>query len=293
MTVPSQDRTSIYRSITDKIIEAIEAGAGEFQMPWHVGATIGRPVNAVTGKAYQGVNVVALWAQGFVSGFPSGHWASFRQWKAAGGQVRRGERGTPILFYKPLDEASAAPSDEDGPKRFVARGSYVFNSAQIDGWSADPLPPKAPAVAIDAVEAAIQRTGAVITHGAALACYLPREDRIEMPDRERFYGTLTSSPTESYYAVLLHELVHWTGAAHRLDRALNGKFGSEDYAKEELVAELGAAFLCCDLGVAIEPRLDHAAYVQSWLGILKADSKALFQAASDAGKAATLLQLAQ
>jgi antirestriction protein ArdC len=287
-TAPSTGGVSLYQTITDKIVAAIEAGAGAFVMPWHVGASTGRPTNALTRNAYQGVNVISLWASAMLAGFETGYWATFRQWKTAGAQVRRGERGTATLFYKSLD-GDRVETEDDVARRFVARASYVFNASQVDGWTAPEAAQKAEATVIETAEAFVARAGADIRHGALMACYLPQSDWIEMPDRNRFCGTYTSSATESYYAVLLHELVHWTGAAHRLDRTIDGRFGSSTYAVEELVAELGAAFLCADLGIANEPRLDHAAYVQSWLKVLKSDSKALFVAAKEASRAVDFL----
>jgi antirestriction protein ArdC len=291
--VPSKPRLDVYQSVTDKIIEAIEAGAGPFVMPWHSrGPSIGRPKNAATGMTYQGVNVIGLWAEAMLSHFQSGHWASFQQWQKLGARVRRGERGTVIVFFRelaPVEELAPA-EDEEGPvRRLVARASYVFNAAQVDGWEA-PTPAAGPgADVLENVEAFVGGTGAVVRHGGDTACYRIREDAILIPDRSRFLGTPTSSPTHSYYATLLHELTHWTGAEHRLNRTFGERFGDQAYAAEELVAELGAAFLCADLGIANDPRPDHAAYVANWLKILGRDRKAIFTAAREANLAAACL----
>ena len=290
-TVPSKPKFDVYRTITDKIVQAIEAGAGEFVMPWHTrGGVIARPTNAATSMRYQGVNVVALWAEAMVSGYTSGTWGTFRQWQKLGAQVRKGARGTTIVFYKKV-EPGEVPEDEEGPKgaRLIARASWVFAAEQVDGWEPPAVTPAEPAAVLEGIETFVAATRAVIRHGGDVACYRPREDIIRMPDRARFVGSPTSSPTHAYYSTLLHELTHWTGARHRLDRTFGERFKDQAYAFEELVAELGAAFLCGDLGVANEPRPDHAAYVASWLFVLEQDRRAVFAAARFASAAAAYL----
>jgi antirestriction protein ArdC len=280
----------VHQTITRRIIEAIEAGAGEFVMPWHhAGPDLGRPTNAETGKRYQGTNVVALWAEGMLKKFSSGHWATYRQWQGVGAQVRRGERSAVVVFYKKLDAADDEGS-ETPSLRMVARASRVFNADQVDGWSVSAQPDlQFPAEELPTVEAFVAATKAKIRSGGNMACYRLQHDWIDLPARSRFVGTPTSTPTESYYATLLHELVHWTGAKHRLDRTFGAKFGDAAYAAEELVAELGAAFLCADLKVSNEPRPDHAAYVNVWLQILEADPRAIFTAARLADQASKYL----
>jgi antirestriction protein ArdC len=286
--VLSQTRFDVHRVVTDKIIAAIEAGAGEFKMPWHSpGAPVGRPVNASTKQRYRGINVVALWAQAMLAGYGSGAWASYQQWQKLGAQVRKGEQGCTVVFYRDF-AADDDDSEEGRRRRFVARAASVFNAGQVEGWRPDGLEDDGAEVLPDAEEF-IKASGAEIRHGGSTACYIPSRDWIEMPERRWFFGASGRPATESYYAVLLHELVHWTGASHRLDRNLTGRFGSDAYALEELVAELGSAFLCAELGLANEPRLDHAAYLQSWLRVLKADARALFVAAKDATAAALFL----
>jgi antirestriction protein ArdC len=284
-----QSRSDVHQTITSRIIEAIEAGAGEFVMPWHhTGPGLGRPTNAATGKRYQGTNVVALWAEATLSAYRSGHWATYRQWQSLDAQVRSGEHGSVIVFYKTFDEQDAE-EDEHGRRRLIARASRVFNADQVDGWQTPTEERPALAETLPAVETVVGATGATIRSGCAHACYQFKEDRIEIPDRDRFVGSPTRTPTEAYYATLLHELVHWTGASHRLSRTFGERFGDAVYAAEELVAELGAAFLCADLKVTNEPRPDHAAYVDSWLSILKADVRAIFTAARMASEAARYL----
>lgn len=289
-SVPSIDRFDLYRTVTDKIVAAIEAGAGAFVMPWHVSAATGRPINALTGHGYRGVNVVALWAEAVMSRYGTGWWASYRQWERLGAQVRRGQHGTVIVFYNRLNSAPTDKLEESDSFRLVARAFRVFNLDQVDGWQ----PPGSTAVpmveALAEVETFVAATDAVVLHGGSRACYRRDYDRIELPARDRFRGSPTSSASEAYYGTLLHELTHWSGAPHRLDRTFGTRFGDNDYAVEELVAELGAAFLCADLGIANEPRPDHAAYVASWLEVLNDDRRAVFTAAARANEAATYLQ---
>lgn len=275
--------TSAHKTITSQIIALIEAGAPDFVMPWHVPRSIGRPANALTAKPYRGINVVALWAESLRRGYGSGVWATYRQWSEAGAQVRRGSHGTPIVFYKPAtNRTEPSATDDDEPqtpsRRLVMQTSIVFNQGQVDGWACpEPVP-----VSVDPharADALVRSTEAKVVHGGHVAAYDRRQDQILMPPADAFRGTPTSTASEAYYATLLHELVHWTGAPSRLDRAF-GQFGDETYAFEELIAELGAAFLCADLDVANVPRPDHAAYIAGWLKALQHDARALFRAAA-------------
>lgn len=287
----SESRVSVYEAVTAQIVAAIEAGAGTCKMPWHSGVvSMATPVNATTEMPYHGVNVVALWAQAAMKHYISGYWASYQQWRKLGAQVRGGERGSLVIFYKKLEEAMAGEtSDQTELSRFVIRSSHVFNADQVEGWQI-PQPSRLSQVEInEQIEAFVSATKADIRHGAPVACYRRRGDYIDMPALEQFIGTSTSSPTEAYYAVKLHELVHWTGAPHRIDRRFGKRFGDWDYAFEELIAELGAAFLCSAFRIVNEPRPDHAAYISSWLEILDRDHKAVFTAAAQAQQAVTYL----
>lgn len=289
-SVPSNDRFDLYRTVTDKIVAAIEAGAGAFVMPWHVSAATGRPTNALTGHGYRGVNVVALWAEAVMSGYGTGWWASYRQWERLGAQVRRGEHGTVIVFYNRLNTAPTDELDESDRFRLVARASRVFNLDQVEGWKPSGPAEVSMVEALAEVENFVAATKAVVVHVGSRACYRRDYDRIELPARDRFRGSPTSSASEAYYGTLLHELTHWSGAPHRLNRTFGTRFGDNDYAVEELVAELGAAFLCADLGITNEPRPDHAAYVASWLEVLNHDRRAIFTAAARANDAAAYLK---
>ena len=281
-TNPAQ--ADIYTRITSSIIASIEAGADAFQMPWHSdGLCSGRPINAASGKAYRGVNVLALWCAAQEAGYSSDQWATYKQWAERGQQVRKGEKSTSIVFWKMNDapEGAEAESDESGPRRIIARGYNVFNAEQIDGYETPVVAPRADIARIQEADDFFNALGADIRHGGGRAFYKSSTDHIQMPPFEVFRNTV------AYYSTLAHEVTHWTGAKSRLDRDLKNRFGSETYAAEELVAELGAAFLCADLGLANEPRPDHAAYVSNWLKVLKDDKRAIFTAAAKAQQAAT------
>lgn len=290
-TVLSNERFDVHGAVTDQIVAAIEAGAGAFVMPWHgVAPSLGRPTNAHTGLTYRGVNVVGLWAQAMLRGYPGGWWASFRQWSQLGAHVRRGEHGTTVVFYRHVKTAPADEPEEPERTRLVARASHVFNQAQVEGWE-PPVPDcPDPVRTIEGADAFVAGTGAVIRHGGVRACFRLDEDCIEIPDRDRFVGSPTSSASEAYYSTLLHELTHWSGAPDRLDRTFGQRFGDAAYAMEELVAELGAAFLCADLQIANQPRPDHAAYLSAWLKVMKSDRRAIFTAAARARDAVAFLE---
>jgi antirestriction protein ArdC len=279
------ERTDIYQTVTDRIVAAIEAGAGDWKMPWHAqdGGTMAMPINAVSRRPYRGINPLLLWAAAQAAGYQSGIWATYKQWSDLGAQERKGEKATGIVFWKVLDEGEEAAPDQDDEERgrkFVARGYHVFNAGQVDGYAAPALPVQPEAQRIDHAEAFIAALGADIRHGGSRAFYAPGPDFIQMPPFAAFCNPV------AYYATLAHEATHWTGHKSRCDRDLSGRFKSEPYAAEELVAELGAAFLCADLALASEPRPDHAAYVASWLKVLRDDKRAIFIAASLAQKAA-------
>lgn len=276
----------IHQSITDQIVQALEAGVGEHRLPWaRTGTPNVRPRNAVTKNAYRGINILSLWLSAEVHGFNHGLWASYRQWNDAGAQVRKGEKGTLVVFYKEFSvEPSPEDTDDDGARR-VARASWVFNASQVDNFTVPGIPELPPLEREARAEAFIAATGAEIRHGGDMAYYRPSTDTIQMPDERLFTGSPLSTRTEDYYSVLCHELTHWTGAKARLDRLMKARFGDACYAMEELVAELGAAFLCADLGITHTPRPDHATYIAHWLQVLKSDKKAVFTAAAKASEA--------
>ena len=286
----AESRADIYQRITERIAAAIEAGAGEWRMPWHPGVDGTAPVfpvNAATGRPYRGVNVLALWAAAQAEGYPSAMWATYRQWAELGAQVRKDERSSPVVFWKISDKEEQEDADEgaeDGRQsRVFARGYSVFNAAQVDGYTSPALPALPEAERIGHAEPFFAAIGADIRNGGSRACYIPSLDQVKMPSFEAFRDPV------AYYATLAHEATHWTGHAKRCARDLRGRFGEEAYAAEELIAELGAAFVCADLTLTPEPRPDHAAYVASWLKVLRSDKRAIFTAAAKAQQAADLM----
>lgn len=286
---------TIYDTITDSIVAAIEQGAGEFRMPWHRASTeAGTPHNALTGTNYRGSNVLTLWAAAMGKGYESTRWATYKQWAAMGAQVRKGEKATAGIYYSVTAREDAETGETKTAR--LGRAFFLFNAAQVDGYS---TPDAAPRVdftdRIRRADDAISATGAKITHSGSRAFYRSATDEIYLPPRDAFIGTETSTATEAYYSTALHELSHWTGHASRLARDFTRckRFGDEAYAGEELIAELGAAFLCAQLGITNSPRADHAQYLAHWLKVLKNDSRAIVRAASDAQKAADYIFNAQ
>lgn len=279
---PAQD---IYSKITSHIANAIEAGADNYQMPWHRPPGNGSPVNAKTGNEYRGVNVLALWEAEDRQNYTTNLWATYRQWNEIGAQVRRGEKGNAVVFYKEFERNEK--KDQKGKKNYrkFARTSWVFNADQVDGYAPPGLPERNLVEIIDNVERTVATTGADIRNGGHKAYFVPKKNYIQMPAMKLFKETSDSSPTEGYYATLFHELTHWTGHESRLNRDLNHAKNEEKYAIEELVAELGAAFLCSRLQVTNTPRPNHAAYIADWLSGLNEDNRSLFNAAAQATKA--------
>lgn len=284
--------TDLYQRVSDKIIRDLEQGTLSWVKPW--APSSGRSASALPlrhdGTPYRGVNVLILWSEAIAHGYSSATWMTYRQAQAQGAQVRKGEQGTTVVYAKTIERAEHDPSTgEEAILRIPMLRAYtVFNIEQIEGLPLQPAPVPAHvpmSTRIDGVDAYITATTAKIVHKGNRACYLPSADRIEMPPYRQFIDTPTSSAAEGYYATLLHELVHWTSPKHRCDRDLGRRFGDNAYAREELVAEIGAAFLCADLGIALEPRPDHAAYLASWLAVLKSDKRAIFTAAALAQKA--------
>ena len=283
-------RADIYQRITDRIVASLQASVGSWRMPWHVSAEgSALPVNAVTRRAYRGVNTIVLWATAQAEGYPSHVWATYRQWQALRAQVRKGEQSSPVVFWKisGTEDQEDEATEEDRRSRVFARGYAVFNAAQVEGYEAPATPVLPEAERIDHAEAFFEGLGADIRHGGNHACYVPTLDRIRMPLFEAFRDPV------AYYATLAHEATHWTGHESRCARDLRGRFGEAAYAAEELVAELGAAFLCADLVLASAPRPDHAADVVSWLKVLRGDKRAIFTAAAKAQAAADWMHAQQ
>ena len=286
MTV-SRPRADLHERITQQIIQAIEAGAGDYRMPWNTkGSSASLPQNPVGKYEYHGINVLTLWASQQLRAFTTGRWATYRQWLSIGAQVRKGETGSPTVFYQSImadderENSSDSASAQGRPGRpFILKTAMVFNADQVDGFHPETVTLPA-GQRHESAEKVIKESGARILWGGNKACYLPARDEIHLP----LPGAFVSS--EAYYGVAFHELIHWTGHPSRCARDLSGKFGSSAYAMEELVAELGASFISAETGMYTEPRTDHASYIKTWLEVLQRDYRAVFIAAAKASEAA-------
>ncbi|AVA23845.1 zincin-like metallopeptidase domain-containing protein [Rhizobium sp. NXC24] len=286
-----QPSFDIYDTITSTIVNAIENGPGNFVMPWYSAPNLQMPINAVTGNGYRGINVLSLWVGAQNRGFTSRGWATFKQWQEVGAQVRKGERGTPIVFYRQIEiEETLAELDADRRKIPFARASWVFNVDQVDGYEIPAAPePRTLFERLAQVEDIITQTRADIRYGGSRAFYLPSDDHIQIPVPADFTGTRTSSPQESFYSTIFHELGHWAGAAHRLNREDHKRQFDAIYNFEEIIAEMTAAFLCARLDIAPVPRADHAQYIAGYLKMLKEDKRAIFRAATASAAAADFI----
>jgi antirestriction protein ArdC len=281
-------RGDVYDATTAKMIEALERGVTPWHKPWAIG--VGRPRSMSTGKAYRGVNVLLLGFAAQDAGYTSEWWGTYRQMQERGGQVRRGERSTEVLLWKPVTRRG---EDENGEERtggyLLARSFRVFNAEQCDGLEALAAAPReAPAAtAADDIAAAYLTDGPSLTFGGDVAAYSPARDAVMMPRREAFAGDA------EYFSTLFHELTHSTGHASRLarDGVTEGHtFGDAEYSREELIAEMGAAMLCALAGVDnAAAQANSAAYLASWIRTLRGDHKLIIQAAANAQRAADLI----
>lgn len=285
-------RADVYSRITQELVAAIDAGVGPVRMPWHHdGASITRPTNVLSGRVYRGINTVSLWAAAQTRGYVSGVWGTYRQWQAKGAHVRRREQASLAVLWKDLRRDRQANGDEDpeghGRPRVFARGFAVFNADQVDGYVPTPrrLLPESERLA--SADAFIANLGVRTEFGGEEAYYLPARDTVFMPPFAAFRDAV------SFAAVWLHEMGHASGASHRLDRDLSGRFGSASYAAEECVVEMASGFVLADLGLAHHPRPDHAAYIASWLQVLKEDPRAIFAAAAKAQQVADWMHARQ
>ena len=284
-------RADVYTRVTDRIIADLEQGVRPWLKPWsaeNASGRITRPLRA-GGQPYKGINVLMLWGEAVASGYACPVWMTYKQAAEIGGQVRKGERGALVVYADRIRKTETSESGEEVERDIpFMKGYTVFNCEQIDGLPAhftaapSPAPPAFERVA--AAERFAANTRADIRHGGGRAFYAVDADRVQLPPVESFRDA------ESYYATLLHELTHWTRHPTRLAREFGRKrWGDAGYAAEELVAELGAAFLCADTDVTPEPRADHASYIASWLEVLKNDKRAIFTASAHAQRAADYL----
>ncbi|MCM8597584.1 MAG: zincin-like metallopeptidase domain-containing protein [Candidatus Accumulibacter sp.] len=286
---PASARADVYSSVTSRIVADLEKGVRSWQKPWdaeHPAGSITRPLRH-SGIPYRGMNVLLLWGEALAQGYNAPIWMTYKQAAELGAHVRRGERGSLVVF---ADRFTTTETDDAGQaiEREIPfmKGYTVFNVEQIEGLPAHyyaKAEPREPIARIEQAEAFFAATGAAITHGGNRACYSPGLDQVRMPPRDSFRDA------ESYCATLAHELTHWTSHPSRCARELGKRFGDSAYAAEELIAEMGSAFLCADLGLTPEVREDHAQYLGHWLGILKADKRAIFTAAAQAQRAADYL----
>jgi antirestriction protein ArdC len=288
----NKEKQDIYSRITHQIVSHLEQGVRPWVKPWnaeHAAGRITRPLRH-NGKPYSGINVLLLWASAMTQNFAAPIWMTFRQAAELDAHIRKGEKGSLVVYadsitHKETDDKTGDEIDREIP---FLKGYTVFNVEQIDGLpetyyakAAASLDPVAHIAHADNFFATI---GATIRHGGNRAFYSIAADAIQMPA----FGSFQDA--DRYYATLAHEFTHWTGNKSRLDRDFGRhRFGSEGYAIEELVAELGAAFLCADLDLALEPREDHASYIASWLKVLGTDNRAVFTAAAHAQRAAEFI----
>jgi len=266
------------------IVNAIESGAGDYRMPWTVRQDKGfSPLSVGSGKPYRGINVLALWAQAQTKGYSSALWGTYQQWLALGAQVLKGSTGSPVVYWGAIDTKQKESEEADGNSgsRLFAKGYVVFNADQVDGLK---MPKRfEPKLSHNERIARADKFFvplAEVRDGGNRAYYRPdTPDAVYMPGYDQFPEAV------DYYSVLAHETTHWTSDQSRCNRELGKRFGDEAYAVEELIAELGSAFTMAHLELELTPRIDHAQYLNSWLKVLRADSRAIFTAASAAQRA--------
>lgn len=288
-TRPGSERASIYEEITSSIVAELEAGRFPWVQPWGasaVTAPLGLPRNAASGRAYSGINILILWGAAVARGYSSQAWLTFRQALTLGGCVREGERGITVVYADRFSPKTDEGAGRDDPARAIPflKRFTVFSVDQCDGLpeglTAAP-PPLPEGLIVPQVQALITASGADLRLGGLEAWYAPALDVVQVPRPDAFFHPI------DWHRTALHELGHWTGHRSRLDRDQRGGFGSPAYAREELVAELCAAFCCATLGIC--PTVRHADYLGCWLDVLRADARAIVRAASAASKAADYL----
>jgi len=283
-------RADVYTRVTDRIIEDLTKGGRPWLKPWSSGNTEGRisaPLRH-NGTPYKGINALLLWGEALAHGYASPLWMTYKQAAELGAHVRKGEHGALVVYADRITKTEQNAKGEDVEHSIpFMKGYTVFNVEQVEGlpthYYSKPEPKGDPLPLIEAAEVFFTQTGARFRHGGDRAFYATAQDFIQLPPAEAFRDA------ESYAATKAHELIHWTAHGSRCAREFGKRFGDSAYAREELVAELGSAFLCAALGITPEPREDHAAYLDHWLQVLKADKRAIFSAAAHAQRAADFL----
>lgn len=280
-------KRDLYADVSTRIVAELEAGAAAWVKPWSATAGMNTPCNAVTNRPYSGCNVVLLWmAQ--TAGYRTPRFLTFKQALELGGNVRRGEHGTKVYFVKQLQVRDKGSDDNSAASLVPMMREYtVFNVGQCEDLpesinTGKPIRLRNPDTRDELADAFLHSTGADIREGQGEAYYVPSQDFISMPGFDAFKGA------DHFYNVAFHELTHWSGHKTRLDRDLKNRFGPRNYAAEELIAELGAAFLCAEFGFDGDVR--NAGYIASWIELLKSDKRAFFTACSQASKAADYLR---
>jgi antirestriction protein ArdC len=290
--MPDNEKQDVYTRITNRIIASLEQGVRPWIQPWnaeHAAGKITRPLRH-NGQAYSGLNILMLWASAMEQGFAAPIWMTFKQALELDAHVRKGEKGSLVVYANAItrtehDDATGEDIEREIP---FLKGYTVFNVEQIEGlpslYYAKAESKLTPVERIGCCEEFFASPKAQIVYAGGRAFYAPGPDRIQMPPIDTFRDA------ESFYATLAHEMTHWTKHESRLQRDFGRKhFGDEGYAREELVAELGSAFLCADLELTPEVRDDHASYIASWLEVLKSDKRCVVQAASYAQRAVDYL----
>lgn len=290
-TTTQTNRVDVYTRVTNRIVEALEQGVRPWLKPWHCEHLAGRITRPLrhNGQKYSGINILTLWMSAEMQGFVSPFWMTFQQAKELGGFVKKGEHGSPVVYASTFKKTETSENGDEIEADIPFLKEYtVFCADQVEGlpehFHATVTKPMEAMERIERAEAFFANTKADIRTGGDRAFYAMEPDYIRMPPFETFRDA------ESHASTLAHELTHWTRHPSRLDRDFGRKkWGDAGYAVEELVAELGSAFLCADLQITPEVREDHASYIDSWLKVLKDDKKAVFSAASHASKAADFL----
>lgn len=291
MSKNSALRQDVYTRVTNKIIADLEQGVRPWMKPWNAEYAAGRISKPLrhNGQPYNGINILMLWSASVSEGYSAPIWMTFRQARELGANVRKGERGELVVYANTITRTEENKDGEEVEHAIpFMKGYTVFNAEQIEGlpshYYQQEEPTLDPVQRIDHAEAFFAATGAEIRHGGDRAYYTVTHDRVQLPPIEVFRDA------ESYYATLAHETTHWTRHPSRMDRDFGRKqWGDEGYAREELVAELGSAFLSADLGLTPEVRDDHSSYIESWLEVLQKDKRAIFQAAAHAQRAVDYL----